>query len=270
MDPTELDDVGKPKASDASLVKAAAFLLLAAVLGSLAMIPYEQSIARRLERAEKPAGERIMRITQDVLTSGLVSLGLIVLGLRLRNSLGVGISLLNDWPTADADARRRVRNTIALAVAIGIGMDVIVATVSYFVEPMLPKPRVPLANPPAWAGFLASIGAGIQEEIWMRLGIMTLFVWIGSGIVRRKPPASGVVWSANVLAAILFGAIHLPQAAIFFGLSGPIVAYTILGNAVPGILLGWLYWRHGLVAAMIAHFAGDCVLHGVVPLLGLG
>jgi membrane protease YdiL (CAAX protease family) len=269
MNAVEASDIEKTEPPP-SRAKTVYGLLAAAVLGSLTMIPYEQSIARRLERAEKSAGERITGITQDVLTSGLVSLGFIVLGLRLRTSLGVGILLLNDWPSIDADARRRVRSTIALAVAIGIGMDVIVAIVSYFVEPMLPKPRVPLATPPAWTGFLASIGAGIQEEIWMRLGIMTLFVWIGNKIVRRTSPASGVVWTANVLAAILFGAIHLPQAALFFGLSAPVVAYTLLGNGLPGVVLGWLYWRRGLVAAMLAHFSADCVLHGIVPLLGLG
>jgi len=186
---TEAGDIGKPKATDSSHVKIVAGLLLAAVLGSLATIPYEQTTVRRPGRAEKPAGERISEIAQEVLVSGLISLGLIVLGLRLRTSVGVGISLLNDWPPADDNARRRVRNTIALAVAIGIGMDVILAIVSHYVEPMFPKPRRPLATPPAWAGFLASVGAGVQEEIWLRLGIMTLVVSIGCGIVRRSPPA---------------------------------------------------------------------------------
>lgn len=272
MDTTEAGEteVGKPKARESSRAKVVFVLLVAAVLGSLAVIPYEQSIARRPGRVEKPAAERIAEIAQEVLVSGLISLGLIVLGLRLRTSLGVGISLLCDWPPANADARRRVRNAIILAIVIGIGMDVILAIVSYFVEPMLPKPRRPLATPPAWTGFLASVGAGIQEEIWLRLGIMTVFVWIGTGIIRRTPPASGVVWTANVLAATLFGVLHLPQAAVFFGLSVPIVIYTLLGNAVPGVILGWLYWRYGLVAAMVAHLTGDCVLKGVLPLCGLG
>ncbi len=29
------------------------------------------------------------------------------------------------------------------------------------------------------------------------MGIMALFVWLGTGIVRRVPPTSGVVWTAN-------------------------------------------------------------------------
>jgi len=70
------------------------------------------------------------------------------------------------------------------------------------------------------------------------------------------------------MAATLFGALHLPP--LFLGLSVPIVAYTLLGNGIPGIVWGWLYWRRGLVAAMVSHFAADCVSKGVLPLLGLG
>jgi hypothetical protein len=129
MNAAEASDVEKTE-PPASRAKTVYGLLVAVILGALTTIPYEQAIARSLGRAEKSAGERISEIAQEVSVTGLISLGLIVLGLRLRTSLGIGISLLNDWPPVDADARRRVRNTIALAVAIGIGMDVIVAIVS--------------------------------------------------------------------------------------------------------------------------------------------
>jgi len=33
-------------------------------------------------------------------------------------------------------------------------------------------------NPPAWQGFLASFYGGINEEIAMRLFLMTLLTWI--------------------------------------------------------------------------------------------
>ena len=35
-------------------------------------------------------------------------------------------------------------------------------------------------------------------------------------------------------------------------------------NSLAGIAFGWLYWRRGLEAAMIAHFAADLVLHVLV------
>ncbi len=78
-----------------------------------------------------------------------------------------------------------------------------------------------------------------------------------------------MVWAGNLLAALLFGAAHLPQAAQFYGFSGPIAVHTLLLNAIPGVVFGWLYWRRGLVAAMVAHGVADVVLKAVLPLLGL-
>ena len=35
------------------------------------------------------------------------------------------------------------------------------------------------------------------------------------------------------------------------------------------MVFGWLYWRHGLVTAMICHFAADFVLKFALPLMGM-
>jgi membrane protease YdiL (CAAX protease family) len=32
-----------------------------------------------------------------------------------------------------------------------------------------------------------------------------------------------------------------------------LVAMVLVGNSLPGMLFGWLFWRRGLEAAMIAH-----------------
>ena len=45
-----------------------------------------------------------------------------------------------------------------------------------------------------------------------------------------------------------------------------VVGSIVVLNALPGIASGWLYWRHGLGAAMRAHFSADLVLHVLTPL----
>jgi len=270
MEGFESDAVPDAKGDDsprATVVRR--WLLLSAVLASVAVVPYTYSIVKQRARADQPVSELVSELSQNVLVETLISWGLIMVGLGLRTSLGLGVTMLNDWPPVDDQARRRVRNTITLAIILGLALGIILAIADYFVEPMMPKPRRPLSAPPAWTGILASVGAGIQEEIWLRLGIMTLLVWLGTRIIRRRPPASGVVWTANVLAAALFGAIHIPQAVVFIGPSALVMAYALLGNGVPGVVLGWLYWRRGLVAAMVCHFAADFLLKGVLPLLGM-
>lgn len=97
---------------------------------------------------------------------------------------------------------------------------------------------------------------GITEEVLMRWGVMTAFIWLLWRVVQKRvgPPRNSLVVTGIVAAAVLFGLGHLPAAAAMgVGLSGPVVGYIIIGNAVPGILFGTLYWRRGLEAAILAH-----------------
>ena len=45
------------------------------------------------------------------------------------------------------------------------------------------------------------------------------------------------------------------------------ITRALLLNGIGGIVFGWLYWKRGLLAAMLAHFSADIVLHVVTPLL---
>jgi hypothetical protein len=271
METVESDEVPESEASGSRRTRNVwRWLLVASVLGSVAVLPYTYSIFKQFAGAEVPANVLLPGLAANVAIEFLVSMAMIALGLRLGRSLGLGTPLLKDWPAADEEARRRVRNSITLAIVLGIGLGAILAIADRAIEPWLPKPPKPITSPPAWAGFLASVGAGIREEIWLRLGIMTILVWLGSQVVRPTPPAAGIVWTANVLAAAFFGALHLPQAASLLGLTAPVVAFVLLGNGLAGIVFGWLYWRRGLVAAMVSHFSADFLLKAALPVLGMG
>ena len=59
---------------------------------------------------------------------------------------------------------------------------------------------------------------------------------------------------AIVVSALVFALGHLPAAVLFVGpLNATIIAYVTVGNALFGIVFGWLFWRYGLEAAMLAH-----------------
>jgi membrane protease YdiL (CAAX protease family) len=68
------------------------------------------------------------------------------------------------------------------------------------------------------------------------------------------------------LAAIAFGAGHLPAAAHLWPIDTVVVARTLLLNGIAGLVFGWFYVRHGLESAMVSHFAADLVLHVIAPL----
>jgi membrane protease YdiL (CAAX protease family) len=78
-------------------------------------------------------------------------------------------------------------------------------------------------------------------------------------------PRTAAFVVANVAAALLFGAGHLPL-AMQFGGGAAVITYTVLANAVAGLTFGWLFYRRGLEQAIVAHAWADVVLHGL-PLM---
>jgi membrane protease YdiL (CAAX protease family) len=75
------------------------------------------------------------------------------------------------------------------------------------------------------------------------------------------------MWIAIALTALLFGALHLPIMAQLTPLTSIVVTRVLLLNGFPGVLFGWLYWRKGLEAAMVAHFSADIILHVIAAAL---
>ena len=110
---------------------------------------------------------------------------------------------------------------------------------------------------------------GFTEEILLRWGIMTFLVWAAWRLLQKgqgKPKAVYVV-GAIFLSALIFGAGHLPLASMLAGgLTAPIVAYVITANSIFGIVAGFLYWRRGLEAAIIAHIMAHVVLISAIYL----
>jgi len=111
----------------------------------------------------------------------------------------------------------------------------------------------------------AVLYGGITEEIFMRWGLMTLLVWSGWRFLQKSSgqPSSGVVWAAIVVSAVIFGAYHLPTTRILLGhLTGIAIASVIAGGAVFGVVVGYLYWRYGLEAAMVCHAVSHLLAYG--------
>ena len=136
--------------------------------------------------------------------------------------------------------------------------------------PLMPKQLTSSTGtmmPAAWQGMLASFYGGINEELLLRLFLMSLLAWIGCKLTRAATPGVVVGWTANILAALLFGAGHLPVTASMVPLTGVVIARALILNGLGGVAFGWLYWRRGILLAMAAHFSADIVLHVLPPLI---
>jgi membrane protease YdiL (CAAX protease family) len=118
----------------------------------------------------------------------------------------------------------QVRAILPLSIILGvIGTLVILALEFLFFQPVLLKELGETANalnlqtsqPEAWKGLLASFYDGIAEEVLLRLFMMSFLVWLGCFLSKtaQGKPTAAVFWTANILAAVLFGLGHLPLAS---------------------------------------------------------
>jgi membrane protease YdiL (CAAX protease family) len=126
----------------------------------------------------------------------------------------------------------------------------------------------PNIQPPAWQGFLASFYGGIDEEIATRLFLLSLLAFLGKFVNHTADgrPTLLVLWTANILTAIVFGLGHLPATAAILPITPLVVARAIVLNGLAGIAFGYLYWTRGLESAMLSHFSADIILHVVLAL----
>lgn len=107
---------------------------------------------------------------------------------------------------------------------------------------------------------------GIIEELMLRLFMMSLIAFLLWKLFFRKQETvpHGVIVAANILAAILFAAVHLPATVMTFGALTPmLLVRCFLLNGGFGLLFGWLYRKFGIQYAMISHAA----LHMVSKLI---
>ena len=104
----------------------------------------------------------------------------------------------------------------------------------------------------------AVIYGGVIEEVMLRLFWMTLVAFVLWRLFAKKEekPTTAILVMANIVAAILFAAGHLPATVLMIGTSPLVIARCFLLNGGFGLLFGYLYRKYGLRYAIIAH--GGC------------
>jgi membrane protease YdiL (CAAX protease family) len=250
-------------------------LLVLMIVGLVGVLPYAFTLQAPL-LATSPLSLPLLALISIV--QGTVLYGLLAaVGLFLANRIGLGAPILEAWLNGDP-VRERLKAILAPSIITGVLFGIVIVVLSLFVfSPLLQAEFAQLGitppaspNPPAWQGLLASFYGAFDEEILLRLFVLTLFAWLGSRLSRTADgrPTLAVLWVANILAAVLFGAGHLPTAAaIGLPMTGLFVTQIIVLNGLAGLAFGWLYWTYGLESAMLAHFSADIVLHVIAPLI---
>ncbi len=254
------------------------FLVLwsASILGVIAIIPYSLALqASVLERIPPPVPLWVLILIQIAQNAVLFAIATGV-GLVLASRIGLGAPILESF-LAREPVRDRVKAILAPSIVPGVVASLVIIALDVFVfGPLVqaqlggltPNVDLPGMKPAPWQGFLASFYGGINEEILMRLFLLSLFAFLGKIIIHTPQgyPTKAVLWTANILVAVIFGLGHLPATSILVPLTPLIVTRAIVLNGLAGLVFGYLYFSRGLESAMLSHFSADIVLHVVFAL----
>ena len=104
---------------------------------------------------------------------------------------------------------------------------------------------------------------GITEELLMRWGLMTLLVCVAWRVLQREAtePTTMCFVLAILVSSFVFGVGHLPAALMLLPeITAAVIFFVIVANSAFGIVAGYLYWKYGLEAAIIAHVFGHVLL----------
>ncbi len=243
-------------------------LLIASTFGAIAIWPYTlTSQGGLIQNLPVPL---YVLVTGQIIQSVVSSAFTIFIGLYFAKKVGLGLPVLEGW-LEGREVKSYLKSILGISVGLGIIAGILIIGFDYLFSFAGVTINVAQAsiNPPAWQGFLASFYGGINEEILLRLFLMTIIAWVIFKIKKTKEgnPTSTGMWLAIVLAAVIFGAGHLPGLMAVTTFTPLIIIRTIIINAVGGIIFGWLYWKNGLESAMISHFSADIVLHVIIPLM---
>ncbi len=242
-------------------------LLTVCILGNLTVLPYANSLGLlRFEQMPVPASVVILVF---IIQSAVYSSVAIFFGLLLAKKVGFGAPLLEDWLYGNP-VKIPLKLIVIRPVFLGIFLGIILFVLDQYVFGLLVEPVTTFqAKPPVWQRILVSFYGGICEEVFMRLFLMTLIVWLSTKIKKTDygSPTHFGIWLAIILVSVIFGLGHLPMTATFMEITSIVVIRGLVLNSLAGIIFGWLYWKRGLESAIVSHFSTDIALHAILASL---
>ena len=153
----------------------------------------------------------------------------------------------------------------AIASVIG-GMIFILADVFAFGK-LIPAVMDSYASKPSVTYILASIiYGGVVEEVMLRLFFMSLIAFAISRLSKDKTVNDTHIIIANIAAALLFAAGHIPATVQMIGISPIIVFRCFFLNGGFGLIFGRMYRKYGIQYAMLTH-AGVHIISKLIWIL---
>jgi len=131
----------------------------------------------------------------------------------------------------------------------------------------------PLPHPPFPTSIVASLSAGIGEEMVFRLFFIPLLVWLVSRVVLKGAQERVTFWNAAIFSAVFFAAGHIPAVMYLLDvgtlseLPAAMMAEIFLLNGILSLVAAYFLRRSGYLAAVTVHTSADIVWHVIWGLL---
>ncbi|MEZ4722898.1 MAG: CPBP family intramembrane glutamic endopeptidase [Flavobacteriales bacterium] len=217
-------------------------------------LPIPEDVRSVLEAQFSPTAIKFITLINPT----IILIIALVAGILLYEKAGLEVPLLERMLGI------RISSTPPLDIAKfgaigGFVAGLLITIIAMVFEPMLPQEFLELGDnvkPSIAARFLYG---GVTEELLMRFGLMTFLIWIGKLVFEGDK--TSVYWLGISVSAVIFALGHFPLA--FQAVGNPsalLLSYIILGNTIGGLIFGWLYWKKGLEAAILAHMLAHVVM----------
>ena len=243
-----------PGKLDRTSVKAYAFLLGLLVLSTAITVFLPMGDFATLPE-NLPAPKGVLALANAAVV--LIVYGVLgYLGLRLAKRL----SFPDLWNKSLSSFQRW---SLPALLGVGIGVFFIVADLvfqRFHTFGALPHPPFPTS-------LVASLTAGIGEEIIFRLFFIPFWIWFIARVLLKGQSELKVFWGVAVVSALVFAVAHVPSAMVILGFSGveqiPVALWVeiIVLNGLLSMAAAYFFKEHGFMSAVGIHFWTDVVWH---------
>lgn len=182
--------------------------------------------------------------------------GLGAMGLKLSQKLGFA----DLW-----DRKVTNKQRFLIPGLVGLASGIFLIVIDSMIGNLQSLGHIP--HPPFPTSIVASISAGIGEEIMFRLFFISFWTWIISNIILKKRFLNQVFWIITGISAIVFAVGHFPTILILYNVQSIIdipllfILEILLLNGTVSILAAYYFRKFGFLAAVGIHFWTDIVWH---------
>ena len=231
-------------------------LMGAVIVATAAMVPallFLLDPARPTLFSDGPPISPVPFVAAFAVGNTILSAFAIWIGLRLEQSVHMGVPLLRSWVAKESNVGQAIPRILLRCSLLAVTLAAIILATGFMLRMLLPELPDGFVFPPIWQGVMMLLGAAFREEVLFRLFALNVFVWIATKALRRREPGAKIVWASITVVAFIFALMHLAPLTQLLELTELSVAVGLLLSTGAGVLFGWTYWRYGLLIAVVTH-----------------